>query len=231
MSKVELDRQSLRHSATSSKFKSSENFFFGDDGSQRPSELVYHMALRGYKGHKLFRRDEDYRKFLYLLNRCTILYNCKIYGYVLMTNHLHILLKTNYAARIAGYLIRCYNGYYVLTRHICDNCRTLFDPPGFSIKYTKEFQLDTLMYILNNPVVAKMSKSQGGYPYSSYSNYTNHRNKSARLVNIDCSLLHENYTTFEEFRKDLKVDLIKRLSMKKHKKVQGLNYDEWHKTN
>lgn len=34
MSKVELDRQSLRHAATSSKFKSSENFFFGDDGSK-----------------------------------------------------------------------------------------------------------------------------------------------------------------------------------------------------
>jgi REP element-mobilizing transposase RayT len=52
----------------------------------------YHIYNCGINGENLFRRQEDYERFLWLLEKY-ILPICEVYAWVLMKNHFHFLVK------------------------------------------------------------------------------------------------------------------------------------------
>ena len=55
----------------------------------------YHVIVRGTDGHKIFFKREDYCRFLFFLNRFLHLSSSSIYGFILMTNHAHLLIHSN----------------------------------------------------------------------------------------------------------------------------------------
>jgi len=55
---------------------------------------IYHLTVRGNNHQRLFRDNHDRRYYLELLGRYKGRFGCPIYGYILLSNHLHLLLAT-----------------------------------------------------------------------------------------------------------------------------------------
>jgi len=54
---------------------------------------IYHIMLRGIDKRDIFLDDEDRTKFLENMNKAKEIGKFEIYGYCLMDNHIHLLLK------------------------------------------------------------------------------------------------------------------------------------------
>ena len=57
-------------------------------------DALYHVTCRGNEKRVIYRDDKDRVKFLEILQRSIEIYNIKVYSYVLMLNHFHVLIKT-----------------------------------------------------------------------------------------------------------------------------------------
>jgi putative transposase len=55
---------------------------------------VYHVTCRGNERRNIFRNDEDRQEFLRLLSLSLNIYSVKLFAYVLMNNHFHLLVET-----------------------------------------------------------------------------------------------------------------------------------------
>ena len=58
------------------------------------SSGIYHVILRGINKQRIFEDEEDYGKFLEILEDYKAICGFELYAYCLMSNHVHILLKT-----------------------------------------------------------------------------------------------------------------------------------------
>ena len=57
-------------------------------------EAWYHVTCRGNERQNIFRDDDDRKRFLQMLIQSINIYSIKLYSYVLMSNHFHLLLET-----------------------------------------------------------------------------------------------------------------------------------------
>jgi putative transposase len=129
---------------------------------------VYHVMNRGVRGELLYSDDDERRHFLDLLDRTCRRYAWQTYGYCLMGNHYHLLLRTLQPTLSRGmqWLNGCYARWFS-RRH---------DQPGHalfrrfnSVLVESDSQLiDTARYILRNPVEASLCRAPGDWPWSSY---------------------------------------------------------------
>ena len=53
---------------------------------------IYHVIVRGINRQDIFHEEEDYTKYLEGLKRAQDISKFEIYGYCLMSNHVHLLL-------------------------------------------------------------------------------------------------------------------------------------------
>lgn len=58
-----------------------------------PKEYVYHVLTRGNNRQDVFKEKKDYEKYLAILQRYKEKYKFKLYHYVLMTNHIHLVIE------------------------------------------------------------------------------------------------------------------------------------------
>jgi REP element-mobilizing transposase RayT len=54
----------------------------------------YHVIVRGNQHQKIFRDDQDRLRYLDRLEHYRQRHRFKVYAYVLMSNHVHLLLET-----------------------------------------------------------------------------------------------------------------------------------------
>lgn len=54
---------------------------------------VYHITCRGNERREIFRDDIDRKSFIDILKRSIETYSIKLYSYVLMENHFHLLIE------------------------------------------------------------------------------------------------------------------------------------------
>ena len=57
--------------------------------------IPQHLVQRGNNRQACFRNEGDYHLYLELLNTACKRHDCDVHAYVLMTNHVHILLTPN----------------------------------------------------------------------------------------------------------------------------------------
>jgi putative transposase len=76
------------------------------------SGMVLHVAARGNYDQAVFYAQEDYRRYLKLLERYSCEFELSLLGWCLMTNHVHLLVRSEAAdslsramkrARISGW--------------------------------------------------------------------------------------------------------------------------------
>ncbi len=61
------------------------------------ADTFYHVLNRGNERRVIFRDEHDYEGLLDRLGRCSRRFGLRIFAYVLMGNHYHLLVKTGEA--------------------------------------------------------------------------------------------------------------------------------------
>lgn len=143
----------------------------GGDVSRRARQVagtgIYHVMVRGVNRDAIFLDDEDRERFLFVLARTRELSGCTVLAYCLMTNHVHLVLRTGdepigkvmqrLGVRYAGWFNRKYGrvGY-------------VFQNRFRSVPVESDAQLVTLVrYVWHNPVKAGMVARAEHYEWSS----------------------------------------------------------------
>ena len=132
---------------------------------------IYHVMLRSINKQQIFYDNEDYLKFIRLLDQCRQMCGFKLYAYCLMGNHVHLLigegrepLKSIFR-RLGTSFVYWYNQKYDRVGHLFQD-RYKSEPVE-----NESYFLTVLRYILQNPVAAGLSKTVENYPYGSGPDY------------------------------------------------------------
>jgi putative transposase len=128
-----------------------------------------HAILRGIDRAAIFFDDADYRVLLGVLAECAAAEAVRVHAYVLMTNHVHLLM-TPATERGVSLLMKGMGQRYV--QHINRAYRrtgTLFAGRfRSSVIEADSYLLACHRCIEMNPVRARMVEAPGDYPWSSY---------------------------------------------------------------
>jgi putative transposase len=129
---------------------------------------LYHVTSRGDGREDIFRAVGDRRLFFDVLAGVWERFNWAIHAYCLMTNHYHLLVETpdgNLAKgmrELNGPYTQRFNRVYGRTGHV-------FQGRYKAILVQKEaYLLEVARYVVLNPVRARLVRSAGDYPWSSY---------------------------------------------------------------
>lgn len=128
-----------------------------------------HVIVRGNNRSDIFRVDADYMFYLEKLQLACEKHECKIHAYVLMNNHVHLLVTPQTEeslSKLMQMLGRYYVQYYNFTYQ---RTGTLWEGRYKSTLIDSEAYLLTCMrYIELNPVRAGMVAHPSEFPWSSY---------------------------------------------------------------
>jgi REP element-mobilizing transposase RayT len=132
---------------------------------------LYHVITRGNQRQQIFRATEDYERYLRILWDYKLRYNFVLYAYVLMGNHVHLLIETKEVplSKVLQGVNQSYTMYfnrrYATVGH-------LFQGRYKAMLCDKDsYLLSLVKYIHMNPVRAGEAKSPEAYPWSSHGCY------------------------------------------------------------
>jgi len=132
---------------------------------------LYHAISRGNQRQKIFKDDRDRTKYLALLSRLKELHSFRIHAYVLMPNHVHLLVESGRVplSRIMQRLGSGYTQYFNRRHGLVGH---LFQGRYKAILCDKDnYLLELSRYLHLNPVRIKAVKDPIDYIWSSYQGY------------------------------------------------------------
>ena len=158
---------------------------------------IYHIMIRGINQQQIFQDDEDNEKFLEVLKDYKVACGFELYGYCLMGNHVHLLIRAvndkldRIFKKIGARYVYWYNRKYKRSGHLFQD-RFLSEPVE-----DKEYFLAVLRYIHQNPVKATLASTVDGYRWSSYNEYV------GKCKLVDTALVSKIMSSekFEKFNK------------------------------
>lgn len=128
-----------------------------------------HIVQRGINREPCFFADEDYQCYLHWLEEAAHDCGCAVHAYVLMTNHVHLLVtpsKPGAPSRLMQSVGRRYvqyvNRFYRRTGSLWEGRYKS------SLVQAESYLLACMRYIELNPVQAGMVQDPGQYRWSSY---------------------------------------------------------------
>ncbi|WP_096156486.1 MULTISPECIES: transposase [Bacillus] len=165
---------------------------------ERSRSGIYHIMLRGINQQTIFEDKEDKRRFIQTLAKYKKVSQYELYGYCIMDNHVHLLLKETEETisltikRISSSYVYWYNDKYA-------RCGHLFQERFKSerVEDSKYF-LIALRYIHQNPVKAGLAKNIFECKWTSIKEYTHKR----KIINTKEALKRFN-TNGKSSEKDL----------------------------
>jgi len=140
-------------------------------GRSKSATGIYHIMLRGNNKQKIFYTQEDYQKFLELLNRKSQQKSLILYAWCLMPNHVHLLLKEKNQPlgdcfrELLTSFVTWYNRMHERVGHVFQD-RYKSEPVEDQTYFLRVFR-----YIHRNPLAAGLCEKPEDYPYSSYMHY------------------------------------------------------------
>jgi len=172
---------------------------------KRSSTGIYHVMLRGIDRKDIFLDDEDRRKFLESIIKAKKKGKFKIYGYCLMDNHIHMLIKEDeeigkIIKRITVGYVGWHNKRHERTGHLFQN-RYLSEPVE-----TEDYFITVLRYIHQNPIKAGIVSRLSDYKWSSYGKYRLVYQRQKSFISGD--LTEAYFKTFKEFKDYMKANNI-----------------------
>ncbi len=133
------------------------------------AEMPLHVIQRGNNRQACFFAEEDYRFYLYWLKKGADKYGCDIHAYVLMTNHVHLLVSPHAKTSVSGLMQSLGRRYVQYVNRMYRRSGTLWEGRfKASVVNAEEYLLLCYRYIELNPVRAGMVQDPGAYPWSSY---------------------------------------------------------------
>lgn len=129
----------------------------------------HHIVQRGHNRAACFFADEDYQAYLHWLGEGLQKTGGRLHAYVLMTNHVHLLLTPKAADDIPRLIIALGRRFVQYINKTYRRTGTLWDSRyKSSLIQTDIYLLRCQRYIELNPVRADMVRDPGEYPWSSY---------------------------------------------------------------
>jgi putative transposase len=146
-----------------------------------------HVVQRGNNRDACFFGHDDYRVYLDVLRDACLRYQVKVHAYVLMTNHVHLLLTPQTSEGISRVMQSIGRRYVQYVNKTYRRCGTLWESRHkASLVDAEQYLLACYRYIELNPVAAEMVAHPGAYRWSSYG-----RNAWGQGNDLVCS--HEIY--------------------------------------
>ena len=136
-----------------------------------------HVILRGNNRQDIFRNTADYQRMLDLIEQHSRELGVEIHAYVLMTNHLHLLLTPQKDQALPKMMQAVGRSYVQTFNKVHGRTGTLWEGRYRStLIQTERYLLACMAYIDLNPVRAQMVAQPDDYIWSSYSHYVGRRN-------------------------------------------------------
>lgn len=193
--------------------------------------IPQHVIQRGNNREPCFYSEQDYRRYLDDLKQSAIKYDCRIHAYVLMTNHVHLLVTPMKDHGISNMMQALGRRYVYYVNKTYRRTGTLWEGRYKSSLVDSDYYLLTCMrYIELNPVRANMVEHPGEYKWSSYSanaqdaydNLIEQHPKYLELAKLD----EERKTAYRElFRNHMDSDILHEIrDSLNHELVLGRSY-------
>ncbi|HOW36577.1 MAG TPA: transposase [Candidatus Omnitrophota bacterium] len=124
---------------------------------------------RGNQKQNVFKVSQDYEVYLRLLRRYKMKFKVLLFGYCLMPNHVHLLVKPCVVRDLPKFmqgLDQSYALYFNARHHTCGHLwQGRFKSMAIS---SEDYFLGCIEYIEQNPVRAEIVQSASDYQWSSY---------------------------------------------------------------
>ncbi|MGH8647962.1 MAG: transposase [Burkholderiales bacterium] len=134
------------------------------------------MIQRGKNRESCFFADEDYRFYLLCLQKGATRYQCAIHAYVLMTNHVHLLVNPGTEDGLSLMMRYVGSRYVQYVNYVYSRTGTLWEGRFRSNPIESErYLLACYRYIESNPVRARIVETPAKYPWSSYAHHAEGR--------------------------------------------------------
>jgi putative transposase len=144
-------------------------------------EAIYHVIARGNNRTRILETEEEKAKYLEIVADYTERYDFRVYGYVIMDNHVHLIIQVRQIllSKIMQGIQQRYTQYY--NKHN-EHSGHVFEQRYKAFLCDQESYLMTLLcYIHQNPVRAKIAEGIN-YRWSSHQAYASGMNS---LVNAE----------------------------------------------
>lgn len=144
---------------------------------------LYHVIQRGNNKEYIFKKNLYKEYFLSKLKEFKEIMGFEVYGYVLMDNHYHLVIRSH-EVNISTIMHRINNDFSKYFNISNNRTRHVFQDryKGILVKDDK-YLLSLLRYVHQNPVKANMCNKVSDYYWSSDSSYR--KNIQGQLVVID----------------------------------------------
>ncbi len=131
--------------------------------------IPQHIIQRGNNREPCFYAREDYRRYLNDLHESSKKFGCRIHAYVLMTNHVHLLVTPMANHGVSQMMQALGRRYVYYINKTYKRTGTLWEGRYKSSLIDSDSYLLTCMrYIELNPIRAAMVDHPGEYEWSSY---------------------------------------------------------------
>lgn len=129
---------------------------------------VWHLTARGNEQRDIFRDDVDRERFLLLLSQSVIRFGWRLFAWVLMSNHYHVVLQTPQPNLSRG--MQWLNGRYAQWFNRRHNRSGHLFQGRFDgrLVETESYLLTVARYVVLNPVRAALIDHPADWRWSSY---------------------------------------------------------------
>ncbi len=182
-----------------------------------PKAVVFHVLTRGNNKQTIFKDNEDFKEYVDVLRKYKAKYRYKLYHYVLMTNHVHLVIEPTEDGGELSQIMKGINLSYAQYFKKKYKYTGHFWQDRFkSIIISKdEYLLACGSYVELNPVRAGMVKDPRDYPWSSYK--ANAYGGEDNL--IDRHIIYAKLSTDETVRKEYR-SFVQQMQ-RKHDSMRG----------
>jgi len=133
---------------------------------------TYHVLTRGNNGQPVFHGDLDFQRYLQLLSRYAQEHQLKVYHFVLMPNHVHLVLEVVRGESLSKAMLGLNLTYALYYRKRHRYSGHLWQGRFKSLLIDPERHLLACgRYVELNPVRAGLVTDPTAYPWSSYRTY------------------------------------------------------------
>jgi putative transposase len=133
------------------------------------ANVPMHILHRGNNRQPCFLEPFDHRHYLKLLEEASIQHGCTVHAYVLMTNHVHMLMTGATASAIGSTMKRTAEVYAMSFNRRRRRTGSLWEGRfRSSAVQSCAYLFSCYRYIETNPVRAGMVGTPAAYPWSSY---------------------------------------------------------------
>ncbi|MEJ2405980.1 MAG: transposase [Candidatus Thiodiazotropha sp.] len=129
---------------------------------------AYHVTQRGNNRDACFFAEEDYRFYRDCIKQSSEKYHVAVHAYVLMTNHVHLLVTTKQDGDLSHFMQHIGRRYVRYVNVAYKRSGTLWEGRfKSSVVDVEHYLLTCYRYIELNPVRAGMTERPSEYPWSS----------------------------------------------------------------